>query len=58
MTPYPLGTKGVNKMGICLNCEHCFACVCIADDGKELTDKKIKTICKVMGGYKPKRGGK
>jgi len=44
-------------MGICLNCEHCFACVCIADDGKELTDKKIKTICKVMGGYTPKRGG-
>lgn len=40
----------------CLDCLHCFACVCLADTEDVLTDKKINTICRVMGGFVSRHG--
>lgn len=40
-------------MGKCLKCAHLFYCVCYADsETAELTARRAKEICRVMGGFK------
>ena len=45
----------------CLSCEHCFECATYLIDednlSKPIDPKDIQDICKVMGGYKPKKRG-
>ena len=44
----------------CLSCKHCFECATYLIDednlSKPIDTKDIQDICRVMGGYKPKRG--